>query len=792
MKVLLSWLKDYIDINETPEKIAEALTMTGLEVEEIIQPGKNIKGVVVGKVLTKDAHPNSDHLSLCKVDIGKGEPLQIVCGAQNHKAGDVVPVAVLGAKLPSGFEITEAKIRGIDSYGMMCSKRELGLSEDHSGLYILPPDLPLGEDIVKALKLDEVIFEISITANRGDALSHLGIARELSAIFNLPLKREPLCDDSGDDNISDLIKIDINNTELCPRYGARLVRNVKVGPSPDWMKERLENVGVRSINNIVDITNYIMLDIGHPMHAFDYDKLAGKHIIVRNAKANEKMKTLDDAERTLEENMLVISDEEKAVAIAGVMGGLDTSVTESTTNVLFEAASFDTVTVRRTSKKLALQSDSSYRFERGTNIDNVPIALNAAVNYAKELANAQPVRGICDVYPKPEILRQIKVRTKRLNKLVGINLTTAQIETYLLRFKFETRREGEDLVVSVPPYRHDITQEADVIEEVARLYGYNNIPETLPAVASNLQLPTALQKLEKRLKDHLVSNGFSELITYSFIPANIDGCFHEKKPLMLKNALSEEMKAMRTSLKWNMFDAIRRNVLNDEFNLKFFEIGKVFHTSVAGMSEEHTRLSVGFCGAQNSHDWHDSKKEFDLFTIKGFVQGLADLVKAKIRFAPSLNSIFHPTMQMDILLGKNPIGSFGQIHPNLLDNKKLPKSIFLVEIDLDKLAECLETTPRMKAIPEFPAIRRDLALLAPVTVAHRDIQKILVAEGGNLLEDCHLFDVYQGKGIQEGFRSLAYALSFRDPKKTLTDNEVQPLVDKMVAKLDKTYQIKLR
>ena len=792
MKVLLSWLKDYIDINETPEKIAEALTMTGLEVEEIIQPGKNIKGVVVGKVLTKDAHPNSDHLSLCKVDIGKGEPLQIVCGAQNHKAGDVVPVAVLGAKLPSGFEITEAKIRGIDSYGMMCSKRELGLSEDHSGLYILPPDLTLGEDIVKALKLDEVIFEISITANRGDALSHLGIARELSAIFNLPLKREPLGDDSGDDNISDLIKIDINNTELCPRYGARLVRNVKVGPSPDWMKERLENVGVRSINNIVDITNYIMLDIGHPMHAFDYDKLAGKHIIVRNAKANEKMKTLDDAERTLEENMLVISDEEKAVAIAGVMGGLDTSVTESTTNVLFEAASFDTVTVRRTSKKLALQSDSSYRFERGTNIDNVPIALNAAASFAKEYANAQPVRGICDVYPKPEILRQIKVRTKRLNKLVGINLTTAQIETYLLRFKFETRREGEDLVVSVPPYRHDITQEADVIEEVARLYGYNNIPETLPAVASNLQLPTALQKLEKRLKDHLVSNGFSELITYSFIPANLDGCFHEKKPLMLKNALSEEMKAMRTSLKWNMFDAIRRNVLNDEFNLKFFEIGKVFHTSAAGMSEEHTRLSVGFCGAQNCRDWHDSKKEFDLFTIKGFVQGLADLVKAKIRFAPSLSSIFHPTMQMDILLGKNPIGSFGQIHPNLLDNKKLPKSIFLVEIDLDKLAECLETAPRMKAIPEFPAIRRDLALLAPVTVAHRDIQKILVAEGGNLLEDCHLFDVYQGKGIQEGFRSLAYALSFRDAKKTLTDNEVQLLVDKMVAKLDKTYQIKLR
>ena len=791
MKILLSWLKDYIDINETPENIAEALTMTGLEVEEIIQPGKNIKGVVVGKILTKEAHPDSDHLTLCTVDVGQGEPLQIVCGAKNHKAGDVVPVAMIGAKLPSGFEISKAKMRGVDSFGMLCSKSELGLAAESSGLYILPSDLKLGEDIVKALKLDEVIFEISITANRGDALSHLGIARELSAIFNLPLKREPLGTDSGDANINDFISVEIKNSELCPRYGCRLVRNVKVGPSPEWMKDRLENIGIRSINNIVDITNYILMDIGHPMHAFDYDKVAGHKIIVRNAKAGEKLMTLDNTERTLEENMLVVADTEKASAIAGVMGGLDTSVTENTTNVLFEAASFEPVTVRKTSKKLALQSDSSYRFERGTNIDNVPIALNDAARLSAELAGGQPVKGICDIYPKPEILRQIKVRTKRLNKLVGINLTTAQIETFLLRFKFETKKDGEDLIVNVPPYRHDITQEVDLIEEVARLYGYNNIPETLPAVASNLQLPTPLQKLERRLRDHMVSNGFSQLITYSFIPANLDSCFHEKKPLMLKNALSEEMKAMRTSLKWNMFDAIRRNVLNDEFNLKFFEIGKVFHTSTAGVSEEHTRLSVGFCGSQNPLDWHDSKKEFDLFTVKGIVQGIADLCRAKVRFAPGLNSVFHPTMQMDIQLGKTPIGSFGQIHPNLLDNKKLPKAIFIIEMDLDKLAEAMADAPRMQPIPELPAIRRDLALLAPVSVAHRDIQKILVAEGGNLLEDCHLFDVYQGKGIEEGYRSLAYSLSFRDTKKTLTDNEVQPLIDKMVAKLEKN-QIKLR
>ena len=790
MKVLLSWIKDYIDINETPEKIAEALTMTGLEVEEIIQPGKNIKGVVVGKILTKEAHPDSDHLTLCTVDVGQGEPLQIVCGAKNHKAGDVVPVAMIGAKLPSGFEIGKAKMRGVDSFGMLCSKRELGLSEDHSGLYILPQDLKLGEDIVTALKLDEVIFEVSITANRGDALSHLGIARELSAIFNLPLKRDVLGEADGEGNVNDMIKVDIQNNDLCPRYGARIVKNVKIGQSPEWMKDRLENVGIRSINNIVDITNYVMMDIGQPMHAFDYDKLTDKQIIVRNAKAGEKIITLDDVERTLEENMLVVADAKKAGAIAGVMGGVDASVSENTTTVLFEAATFNEVTVRKTSKKLALQSDSSYRFERGVNIDNVPIALNEACRFAKELADGQPVKGICDAYPKPEVLKQIKIRTKRLNKLVGINLTTEQIETYLLRFKFDTKRDGEDLIVDVPPYRHDITQEVDLIEEVARLYGYNNIPETLPAVASNLHLPTALQKLEKRLKDHMVSNGFRELITYSFIPAELNTCFQEKKPLVLKNALSEEMKVLRTSLKWNMFDAIKRNVLNDEFNLKFFEIGKVFHS--ADENGEQTRLCIGFCGAQNHLDWHDSKKEYDLFTIKGFVQSIADLCKTKIRFAPSNNTIFHPTMQMDIQLGKTIIGSFGQIHPNLLDNKKLPKSIFIIELDLDKLSEVAETTPRFKAIPEIPAIKRDLALLSPAKVAHRDIQKILVAEGGSLLEDCHLFDVYQGKGIQEGYRSLAYSLSFRDQKKTLTDTEVQPLIDKMVEKLDKALQIKLR
>ena len=792
MKVLLSWLKDYIDINETPEKIADALNMSGLEVEEIIQPGKNLNNVVVGRILTKIPHPDAEKLSLCTVDVNRGQPLQIVCGASNMKAGDRVPVAMIGAKLPSGFEISKAKIRGIESYGMMCSKKELGISDEHGGLYILNENTEIGIDIVAALKLDDVIFEISITPNRGDALSHLGIARELSAIFNLPLHRDPLGNEDGDGLIAGQIKIDIEDNELCPRYGARVVHNINVGPSPDWLKERLEKAGIRSINNVVDVTNYIMLDIGHPMHAFDYDKLAGKQIIVRNAARDEKIVALDNVERSLDASTLVIADEQKPVAIAGVMGGLHSSVSNTTTSVLLEAAFFNPTTVRKSAKKLGMMSDSSYRFERGTNIDNIPIALNEATRLLAQIADGTPVKGILDVYPKPRILRQIKARTKRINRVIGVNLNPSQIETFLLRLKLDTRRDGEDLIVSVPPYRHDLEIEADIIEEVARMYGYNNIPETLPAITSVLKLPTKLQKLETRLRDHMVSCGFNEIMTYSFIPGNINECFREKKPLLLQNPLSEELSAMRTSLKWGMFDALKRNVLNDEYNLKFFEIGKAFHPTAGGMSEEHARLCLGFCGAVNPNDWRRSGEAFDLFSVKGVLQNIADLLKIKLRYAQGTSHLFHPAMQMELSIGKVSVGEFGQLHPNMLDNKKMPKCIFIAELDLGKASEAMEGAARMQPIPDLPAIRRDLALLAPISVAHRDIIKILLAEGKNLLEDCYLFDIYQGKGIQEGCRSMAYSLTFRDLKKTLADEEIQPLINKMVTRLENELAVKLR
>jgi phenylalanyl-tRNA synthetase beta chain len=706
--------------------------------------------------------------------------------------GDRVPVALPGAKLPSGFEISKAKIRGIESFGMMCSKKELGISESHEGLYILPETVKIGEDIVKALKMDEVIFEISITPNRGDALSHLGIARELSAIFNLPLHREPLGGDEGEGHAGDEIAIELADVELCPRYGARIIKNIQVGPSPEWLRERLEKIGIRSINNVVDITNYIMLDIGHPMHAFDLDKIVGNKIIVRPAQGNELLVTLDEKKCNLDPSMLVIADSEKPIGLAGVMGGLHSSVTESTRTVLLEAASFHPVSIRKTAKRLGLMSESSYRFERGTNIDNIPIALNEAARLLSEIATGKPMAGIVDAYPKPEILKQVRVRTRRVNKIIGVRLTASQIETYLLRLKLETRKDGEDLIVCIPPYRHDLEIEADLIEEIARMYGYNNIPETLPAITSVLKLPSRLQKLENRLKEHMVSLGFNQIISYSFIPDSISDSFKEKKPLTLSNPLSEEQATMRTSLKWGMYDALHRNILNDEYNLTLFETGKVFLPTAGEMSEEHSRLCMGFSGSINPYNWRKSNEEFDLFTIKGIIKNIGDLMGLKFKFNSGSLSLFHPALQLEVSCNKKIVGQFGQLHPNFIDNKKMPKKIFIAELDLELLAEFDNPINRMKTIPELPAINRDLALLGPESVTHRNISKIISEEGGKLLEEHHLFDIYQGKGIEKGYRSMAYSLSFRSNDKTLTDEEIQPIMDRIITRLQKDLKIDLR
>ncbi|RCK75311.1 MAG: Phenylalanyl-tRNA synthetase beta chain [Candidatus Ozemobacter sibiricus] len=792
MNILLSWLRDYIDIQVPPLQIADALMMAGIEVEAIHEPGKHLQKVVVGRILTRAPHPNADKLSLCTVDVGQAAPLQIVCGAPNCDPGAKVPTALVGAVLPSGFEIRVARIRGVESAGMLCSRKELGLGDDHSGLYHLPPEAPVGEDIVKALGMDDVVFTIAITPNRGDALSHLGIARELSALFNLPLHRNSLDDARGDGDIREQTAVTLEEPALCPRYGARIVRDVTVGDSPRWLRERLEKIGIRSINNIVDITNYVMMDIGHPMHAFDLDKLAEQRIVVRRAAAGEKLHCLDGVTRALDPSMLVIADARRPVALAGVMGGEETGVTAATRHVLLEAACFDPVTVRKTAKALAMTTDSSYRFERGTNIDNVPIALNLAARLIRELAGGRPVGGLLDAYPAPPPLRRIMLRTRRVARVLGVDLKPAQIETLLLRLKFEVSREGETLWVGVPPFRHDIEQEADLIEEVARLYGYGNIPATLPTLFSQPVLPTPLQRLTGQVRTAMVDQGFHEIITYSFIPTTIHESLREGPPLAIRNPLSEDQGHLRTSLLWGMIDALTRNIFNDEYDLRFFEIGRVFRPDASGFAREADHLCLGCAGPANPADWRHSKEPFDLYRMKGLLGRLGHLLPVEFEFARGNHPALHPARQLEISCQNRRLGVVGQIHPRFRTNKKLPEEWFVGELDLSALSQLKPRKRLMQPIPAFPAIRRDLAILLPKTATFQDVERIVREAGGEILEKCALFDVYEGKGIDPDKRSLALELRFRAKDRTLKEEEVQPKLEAMISQIATTLGGKLR
>ncbi|MBF0544111.1 MAG: phenylalanine--tRNA ligase subunit beta [Candidatus Riflebacteria bacterium] len=793
MKLLLSWLRDYIDLKIAPEKISDALNMAGIEVEEMTNPGLEIKGVVTGKILAKAPHPHASKLSICDVDVGKTQMLTIVCGANNMKPGDIVPVAQIGATLPGGIEIRQAEIRGIQSFGMMCSKKELGISTDHSGLYILPPDTPIGKDVVDYLSLNDTIFEISITPNRGDALSHLGLARELSAIFNLPLHRDALDNPQGEGDITKITSVTNDTPNLCHRYGARVIKNVKIGPSPRWLQDRLEKIGIRPINNIVDVTNFVMMDIGHPLHAFDFDKLDGNQIVVRTAHPDEKFKTLDDAdtERKLDPTMLVIADKTKAVALAGVMGGKNSEVNQQTTTVLLEAAWFDPICVRKTAKTLGMMSESSYRFERGTNIENIPIALNLAARMILETAGGTLLNGIIDNYPTPFQIKKILVRPRRVCQILGVEMKPAQIETILHRLKMEVQREGESILVGVPPFRHDIEQEADLIEEIARLFGYDNLPTTLSSIPSVPQPMSRINKLQEQITEHLVSLGFYQILTYSFTPNTVPHEFQEGLPLMLKNPLSEEHGALRTNLVWGMFDAIKKNIMNDEYDITFFEMGRVFQRSGENIHEPD-RLSIGICGRTNPRDWKKNSEQADLFHIKGVIESIGKLSGFSLEFRPSNRSFLHPAKQMEVRLKGQFAGYFGQIHPTFLDNKKMPPNILLAELDLSTISALSPEITKMKPVPDFPPIRRDLAFVLPTTTKFEEILGIINTEGKGILEYCNLFDLYQGKGIPEGCKSLAFSLSFRSLEKTLTDEEVNPRIEAIIKKVESQFQGKLR
>lgn len=797
MKIVLSWLKDYVDINLPAEKIVDALLMAGIEVESFYNPAKSLRNVVIGEIISCNKHPNADKLNICKVKISEEKILNILCGANNCSAGAKVPVALPGAQLPSGITIQKAIIRGIESDGMICSKKELGLGDEHEGIYILPSNAPIGEEISKYLELDDVIFEISITPNRGDLLSHLGIARELSAIFNIPLLRNELDNDAGECDIAEFINVEIEDKSSCLRYGARVIKDVMVGPSPDWIKRRLEKAGIRSINNVVDVTNYVMLDIGHPMHAFDYDKIENKKIIVRKAKNNEEILCLDGVKRRLDDSMLVIADDIRPIALAGIIGGEETSVTLETKNVLLEAAVFDPIIVRKTAKLLGVATESSYRFERGVNVENVPIALNLASRLIKDTSLGKPIKRIFDVYPSPVVLPKIFLRINKVNKLLGIQLKPSQIETFLLRLKFNVKSDKDGFWVEVPPFRHDIKLEIDLVEEIARILGYNKIPNKLPEISSKPVLPTNLQKIREIVKQNLIDYGFNEIITYSFIPANIPEAFKETKSIKIVNPLSEEHSELRTTLLWNVYSTLVKNIFLDEEDLKFFEIGKVFQTNSYGYTQEFERLCIGCCGVANVNDWKHSRERFDIYLVRGILDRIAKLVNIEFIYKPGLHKAFHPKKQLDIYVyqenaGLSKVGIVGQLHPCFREHKKIPEEIYLAEIDLTILSQLKPKIKHYNAITEFPPIKRDLALLIPKSIHYSEVEKIISQVAGNLLERAQLFDVYEGKNIPFNMRSVAVSLTFRAKDRTLKSEEIDVIINKIIDESKNKLQASLR
>ena len=798
MNVTLNWLKNYIDFEFSPRELADRLTMLGIEVEAIKQLGAELEGVVVGGVTAIRPHPNADKLVLCQVDIGETEELQIVCGAPNVREGMLAPVATIGATLPIGLTIKRAKLRGEESHGMLCSEKELGLSEDAAGLMELPADIPLGTSFSAALGLDDVVFELEITPNRPDCLSMIGVAREIRAETGNALKLPQVNFNESETDIREMTSVTIEAPDLCPRYAARVIQGVKVGQSPEWLQQRLESVGVGVINNIVDITNFVLMEYGQPLHAFDYHKLTENRIVVRRAAAGENITTLDEIARELTPDMLVIADAEKPVALAGIMGGYDSEITETTADVLLESAYFNPSSVRATAKALGVSTEASYRFERGADPGIVPAALDRAAQLIAELAGGTICKGIVDVYPGQQPLSRIQLRPERVNFILGTALEATEMVQILSHLDFDVKANGaEDYEVIVPTFRSDITREIDLIEEIARVHGYDNIPTTLPKGDIPVPAPNPRTEIRKRIKHFLLAAGMMEAINYSFCDPN---CFDKirftaddprREALKLQNPLSPEMSLLRTTLLPRLLENAQHNRNHQIDTIALFEIGNVFIGN--GEQKEPERVAGVLAGQIGEGVYSDPYRSPDFYDIKGLVErilevcGIVDYTLQKTD-----TPTFHPGRNAEILLGDRQIGTFGEAHPEVLENYDLPYKAYLFEFDMEVLVDAAIFAKRFEPIPIYPTVERDLAIVVDKELLSDMPTELIYATGGELVKSVRLFDVYEGEQVPEGKKSLAYAITYHSATETLTDKAVNTLHDKVVKHLNQKLGAELR
>ncbi|REJ13342.1 MAG: phenylalanine--tRNA ligase subunit beta [Caldibacillus debilis] len=794
MLVSFKWLEDYVSLPVTPEELAEKITRSGIEVDGIHRKGQDFDHLVAGRVLKCERHPNADKLTVCLVDIGEGEPVQIVCGAKNVAPGQGVIVAKPGAKLPNQVKIKKAKFRGVESNGMICSLQELGFEgkvvpkEYADGIFVLPEDVPPGTEIASLLHLDDPVLELELTANRGDCLSMIGVAYETAAILGGEVRLPEAEYEPIREKVEDHIRVKVDSPEDCPLYTAKIIRNVKIGPSPLWMQARLMAAGIRPHNNVVDITNYVMLEYGQPLHAFDYDRFGSKEVVVRRAKDGEQLVTLDGVTRTLNENHLVITNGKEPVALAGVMGGADSEVTAETTTVLLESALFAGSVVRRASKDLQLRSESSSRFEKGVDPARVKEAAERAAALMARYASGEVLEGTAEARALQADPLKITVDLEKMNAFLGTELTMEEVAGILERLRFPYEQKERTLTVTVPTRRPDITREVDVYEEIARLYGYDLLPGTLPRGPQTPGGLTDYQKKRRIVKYFLEGAGLQEAITYTLTSREKFRLFSltatEEIPLSLP--MSEEHSVLRQSLLPHLLDAVRYNRARKNENIALYEIGSVFLSRGAGKQpEEREHLAFVLTGLWVDHPWQGERVKADFFTAKGILEQLfAKLgLKNRIRFVKGEPEGFHPGQTAEILFDGEAIGVIGKIHPAMEKNWDI-KDVFAAEIILAKLLRAENEPLVYSQVPRFPSVSRDIALVCGKDLSAGELKETIVAAGGKLLTDAKVFDVYEGEKMDADKKSVAFSLTFSDPERTLTDEEIDRALERILRALE--------
>lgn len=798
MLVSIEWLKDFVDIDCSPEELQEKLVRSGFEIEDIIKTGENCRNVVVGRIESLEKHPDADKLQICSINVGGSENVQIVTGADNVSVGDLVPVAMDNSDLPNGMHIKKGKLRGVMSYGMLCSGGELCLTESDykgaevDGIMLLNGDWALGTDINTVIGNDDIILDVGVTANRPDCNSVLGIAREVAAALNKPLKMPKIgYKTEKGSKISDFLKVNVKNSEICPRYMAQIVKDIVIKDSPSYIKKRLKSVGIRSINNIVDITNYVLTEIGQPMHAFDYSCIKSGVINVRNAKNGESIVALDEKKYILDETMLVIADGEEPSAIAGVMGGEHSGIKDNTNIIVFESAKFARDSIRRTSRKLNLKSESSTRYERGIDFMSQELGLERALTLIAETESGVIVDGTIDECSSKLSLDPVVVSANKINSILGIEIAAEEMARILNSLEIKTVLDKNGILTCNPPlFRDDIENANDIAEEVIRLYGYDNINSTLLDSAVTAVPANTENKRLNAIKAVLTANGLNETLTYSFTSPRIFDALSlpqdselRKTPVLL-NPMGEDFSIMRPTLVYSMLDVMAKNIKRSNKDLRLFEIAHVYFTDEMPMNElpkEEMRIVIGVAG-----------KNEDFYTLKGIIESLIEYIGVKANFVRSNVSYLHSGISADIIVNCTNIGHFGEVHPNVSQKFDIKDKLYIAELNYEAIYNLFNYDYEFKEIPKYPSMERDIAIVVDDAITAEEILNLVRQVGGKLLVDSSIFDVYKGKGIENGKKSIAVKMQFNSLERTLVEDEVNTRLNKIVKRLKESLNAELR